>query len=105
METRSVETRPWGDSLATILVLLLRLNQDPRARMLLQKVRRRFPFDLVKKVEWHMEQGPDLALVPDEPARGREAPVIDGSDPADTTNSEDEPPCEPVLHRSQPARC
>ena len=97
LETRSAASRPWGDSLANILIILLRLDQEPRARALLQQMRRRFPLDLVRQVEQYIEQDPDLALLRDELGRGHEAPGTDGPDPAQEHSPEDDP-CDPVLH-------
>ena len=103
LETRSAAARPWGDSLANILILLLRLDQEGRARALLQQIRRRFPLDLVRQVERYIHQDPDLALLRDQiaiPVEVREAPGGVGPDPADPTPiaPEDDDPCDPVLH-------
>ncbi len=109
LETRSAAARPWGDSLANILILLLRLDQEPRARALLAQIRGRFPMDLVRQVHGYISQDPDLALLRDDlaapPARpeatpedgGHERPAPDGPDPADPLSPEADP-WNPVLH-------
>ncbi|MCO4771400.1 MAG: hypothetical protein KDA24_15300, partial [Deltaproteobacteria bacterium] len=92
--------RPWGDSLANILIILLRLDQEARARTMLQQIRRRFPMDLVRQVERYIQQDPDLALLRDQlatPIDGREAPGELGPDPALEPDPEDDS-CDPVLH-------
>jgi|GEM_PF-1099576 len=98
LETRSAAARPWGDSLANILIILLRLDQEPRARTMLAQIRRRFPLDLVRQVERYIKQDPDLALLRDELAGGgHERAIPDGPDPALDPDPEDEP-CDPILH-------
>ena len=95
LETRSAAARPWGDSLANILILLLRLDEEGRARDTLRRMRRRFPRELVRQVERYITQDPDLALLRDElPPDGQEAHEADGPDPA----PDPETPCDPVLH-------
>jgi len=98
LETRSVEACPWGDSLANILIILLRLNQEPRARALLQTIRETFPTDLRQQVEHYIEQDPDLALLRDEWGAGRETPISAGPVPASHFMTEEGPPCDSILH-------
>ena len=95
LETRSAAARPWGDSLANILIILLRLDQEDRARSMLRRLRARFPRPLVAQVERYIHQDPDLALLRDAvPPPASHA----GPDPADTHLPEDDAPCDPVLH-------
>jgi len=95
LETRSAAARPWGDSLANILIILLRLDQEDRARSMLRRVRARFPRPLVAQVERYIHQDPDLALLRDAvPGRASS----DGPDPADEPPVPEDEPCEPLLH-------
>lgn len=96
LETRSAAARPWGDSLANILIILLRLDQEDRARSMLRHLRARFPRPLVAQVERYINQDPDLALLRDA-VPGPQAPEPTGADPAEHHVPEDEP-CDPVLH-------
>ncbi len=96
LETRSAAARPWGDSLANILIILLRLDQEDRARSMLRHLRARFPRSLVAQVERYIHQDPDLALLRDA-VPGSAAPERSGPDPAETPIPEDEP-CDTVLH-------
>ena len=94
LETRSAAARPWGDSLANILIILLRLDQEHRARALLRQLRARFPRPLVAQVERYIHQDPDLALLRD--AVPPHASTT-GPDPAGPHLPEDDS-CDPVLH-------
>lgn len=103
LETRSASARPWGDSLANILIILLRLDQEARAADMLASIRRRFPLDLVRQVEGYIRQDPDLALLREQldagdgdAGHGGAAP--DGIDPAEPTDDPEEDPWDPVLH-------
>ena len=92
LETRSAAARPWGDSLANILILLLRLDQEARARSTLARLRRGAAPHLVSQVERYIRLDPDLALL-----RDQLMPDADGPDLADPASQETDP-CDPVLH-------
>jgi len=103
LETRSASARPWGDSLANILIILLRLDQEARAIEMLASIRRRFPLDLVRQVERYIRQDPDLALLREQLDAGTDAGghgAADGAgiDPADPNDDPEEDPWDPVLH-------